>query len=258
MAGRSPPDGGGVGVRGARAEVDASTRGATRSTASVPTSSTAPLPSRSAAIRPVPAGWVRWTCRATPWSGSPTGSTPPTTRRAPATDPTGPPTGEVKVEKGGWWGSNEFVARSAYRHYEDPPTYGDKHIGFRIVSPVSVPTVVAMGGGGFAWSPTTRCSTTTFSSSRGRLAGASAADLLPRDRQWRQPSLRRQLLRGLARRSEASHLSPSSTGPSTTSRHSCSTRTSSTSGAATPRTCSRSGASTASTGPCGARGSRAS
>ena len=50
------------------------------------------------------------------------------------TDPTGPATGTIKVEKGGWWGSNEFVARSAYRHYEDPPTYGDKHIGFRVAS----------------------------------------------------------------------------------------------------------------------------
>lgn len=53
---------------------------------------------------------------------------------SPAVDPTGPATGAVKVEKGGWWGSNEFVARSAYRHYEDPPTYGDKHIGFRVAS----------------------------------------------------------------------------------------------------------------------------
>jgi formylglycine-generating enzyme required for sulfatase activity len=53
---------------------------------------------------------------------------------SPSTDPTGPATGTVKVEKGGWWGSNEFVARSAYRHYEDPPTYGDKHIGFRVAS----------------------------------------------------------------------------------------------------------------------------
>jgi formylglycine-generating enzyme required for sulfatase activity len=53
---------------------------------------------------------------------------------SPGTDPTGPATGAVKVEKGGWWGSNEFVARSAYRHYEDPPTYGDKHIGFRVAS----------------------------------------------------------------------------------------------------------------------------
>ena len=52
----------------------------------------------------------------------------------PATDPPGPATGTTKVEKGGWWGSNEFVARSAYRHYEDPPTYGDKHIGFRVAS----------------------------------------------------------------------------------------------------------------------------
>ncbi len=51
-----------------------------------------------------------------------------------AVDPSGPATGTVKVEKGGWWGSNPFVARSAYRHYEDPPEYGDKHIGFRIVS----------------------------------------------------------------------------------------------------------------------------
>ena len=59
-------------------------------------------------------------------------------RRTPTrgpTDPTGPAEGTVKVEKGGWWGSNPFVARSAYRHYEDPPTYGDEHIGFRVVSP---------------------------------------------------------------------------------------------------------------------------
>lgn len=49
-------------------------------------------------------------------------------------DPQGPTTGSVKIEKGGWWGSNQFVGRSAYRHYEDPPTYGDQHIGFRIVT----------------------------------------------------------------------------------------------------------------------------
>jgi formylglycine-generating enzyme required for sulfatase activity len=52
-----------------------------------------------------------------------------------AVDPTGPESGKVKVEKGGWWGSNQFVARSAYRHFEDPPEYGDFHIGFRIVTP---------------------------------------------------------------------------------------------------------------------------
>jgi iron(II)-dependent oxidoreductase len=50
-------------------------------------------------------------------------------------NPTGPARGKVKVEKGGWWGSNLFVARSAYRHFEDPPEYGDVHIGFRVVSP---------------------------------------------------------------------------------------------------------------------------
>jgi formylglycine-generating enzyme required for sulfatase activity len=52
-----------------------------------------------------------------------------------AQDPQGPAAGSVKVEKGGWWDSNRFVARSAYRHYEDPPTYSDMHIGFRIVTP---------------------------------------------------------------------------------------------------------------------------
>jgi formylglycine-generating enzyme required for sulfatase activity len=53
---------------------------------------------------------------------------------SPVADPPGPATGTIKVEKGGWWGGNEFVARSAYRHFEDPPTYGDKHIGFRVVT----------------------------------------------------------------------------------------------------------------------------
>ena len=50
------------------------------------------------------------------------------------TDPTGPESGSIKVEKGGWWGSNPVVARSAYRHFEDPPAYQDHHIGFRVVS----------------------------------------------------------------------------------------------------------------------------
>jgi len=52
-----------------------------------------------------------------------------------AENPTGPATGKVKVEKGGWWGGPSFVARSAYRHFEDPPEYGDKHIGLRVVTP---------------------------------------------------------------------------------------------------------------------------
>jgi len=53
---------------------------------------------------------------------------------SPKDDPTGAETGTKKVEKGGWWGSNAYVARSAYRHFEDPPTYQDHHIGFRVVT----------------------------------------------------------------------------------------------------------------------------
>ena len=52
-------------------------------------------------------------------------------------DPPGPETGRRKIEKGGWWGSNPFVARAAYRHFEDPPQYQDHHIGFRVVSVAS-------------------------------------------------------------------------------------------------------------------------
>jgi formylglycine-generating enzyme required for sulfatase activity len=50
-------------------------------------------------------------------------------------NPPGPAAGTIKIEKGGWWGSNQFVARSAYRHFEDLPDYKDGHIGFRIVQP---------------------------------------------------------------------------------------------------------------------------
>jgi formylglycine-generating enzyme required for sulfatase activity len=59
--------------------------------------------------------------------------------RSPREDPAGPDSGTIKVEKGGWWGppdnAGEFIARSAFRLDEDPPTYSDHHIGFRIVSP---------------------------------------------------------------------------------------------------------------------------
>lgn len=53
---------------------------------------------------------------------------------SPKNDPAGPESGRFKPERGGWWGSNPFVARSTFRYYEDPPTYQDHHIGFRIVS----------------------------------------------------------------------------------------------------------------------------
>ena len=52
----------------------------------------------------------------------------------PTTDPQGPANGQKKIEKGGWWGSTPFVARSAYRHFEDPPTYQDHHIGLRVLT----------------------------------------------------------------------------------------------------------------------------
>ena len=134
VAWRPPADRGRVGVRGARTGIARSTRGATPSTSTAPTSSTASLRSRSGATRPASAGSAPTTWPATRWNGSRTGSAADYYATSPATDPTGPATGTTKVEKGGWWGSNEFVARSAYRHYEDPPTYGDKHIGFRVAS----------------------------------------------------------------------------------------------------------------------------
>ena len=40
-------------------------------------------------------------------------------------DPTGPETGSIKIEKGGWWGpaddSGESVGRAAVKYYADPP-----------------------------------------------------------------------------------------------------------------------------------------
>lgn len=55
--------------------------------------------------------------------------------RSPERDPPGPSAGRVKVEKGGWWGSHAYVARGAYRHFEDPPDYQDHHIGVRVLTP---------------------------------------------------------------------------------------------------------------------------
>ena len=57
------------------------------------------------------------------------------------TDPTGPQTGGSKVEKGGWWGGSapSYIGRGAYRHFEDPPTYQDHHIGLRVVIPEPQP-----------------------------------------------------------------------------------------------------------------------
>ena len=54
---------------------------------------------------------------------------------SPLQDPPGPDRGLRKVEKGGWWGSVPYVARAAYRHFEDPPEYQDHHIGLRVLTP---------------------------------------------------------------------------------------------------------------------------
>ena len=51
-------------------------------------------------------------------------------------DPQGPEEGQIKIEKGGCWGTWPYLARAAYRHFVDPPSYQDAHIGFRIVTPV--------------------------------------------------------------------------------------------------------------------------
>ncbi len=53
---------------------------------------------------------------------------------SPVQDPPGPERGFRKVEKGGWWGSVPYVARAAYRHFEDPPEYQDHHIGLRVLT----------------------------------------------------------------------------------------------------------------------------
>jgi formylglycine-generating enzyme required for sulfatase activity len=54
---------------------------------------------------------------------------------SPVQDPAGAERGFRMVEKGGWWGSVPYVARSAFRHFEDPPEYQDHHIGFRVLTP---------------------------------------------------------------------------------------------------------------------------
>ena len=69
--------------------------------------------------------------------------------QSPKNDPPGPAFGVRKAEKGGWWGSNTFVARSAYKHFEDPPEYQDHHIGFRIVASASA--APAQGIQGLWW-----------------------------------------------------------------------------------------------------------
>ncbi|MEQ8787639.1 MAG: bifunctional serine/threonine-protein kinase/formylglycine-generating enzyme family protein [Pirellulaceae bacterium] len=60
-------------------------------------------------------------------------------QQSPVADPAGPPTGEFKVLRGGWWGSLNFETRSAARHYApagEVPRLPAK-IGFRVVREMS-------------------------------------------------------------------------------------------------------------------------
>ena len=54
---------------------------------------------------------------------------------APATDPAGPAEGTIQVERGGVVGEQSVRRPVRLSPLEDPPTYGDEHIGFRVVSP---------------------------------------------------------------------------------------------------------------------------
>jgi len=49
-----------------------------------------------------------------------------------ATDPAGPPSGEQRVMRGGSWGDNAWICRSAARHSRTPD-YKIGYIGFRVV-----------------------------------------------------------------------------------------------------------------------------
>ena len=53
-------------------------------------------------------------------------------KNSPAEDPTGPPSGTARINRGGSWQTPAFLARSAVRGY-DPPNERNSLIGFRIV-----------------------------------------------------------------------------------------------------------------------------
>jgi peptidase E len=126
---------------------------------------------------------------------------------SPATDPTGPATGEVKVEKGGWWGSNEFVARSAYRHYEDPTDLRRQAHRLPGRLAVSRPTIVAMGGGGFSMEPENPLlDDYVLDLARSSAVGRGHASASLRRRAGTRPATSPPFYAAFARRAEASHL----------------------------------------------------
>jgi hypothetical protein len=79
-------------------------------------------------------------------------------KTSPATDPTGPTSGEIKIRERWLVGlANEFVARSAYRISRTRRRTAISGSGsgspHRDARAVSRPTIVAMGGGGFSMEP---------------------------------------------------------------------------------------------------------
>ena len=155
-------------------------------------------------------------------------------------------------------GSNEFVARSAYRHYEDPPTTATSTSASG--SPRSDRDARAdrRRDGRRRLLDGAREPAARRSRPRPR-PGGPRASIVPESASWGpRAATRRATSRTSTPRSRAEPrraTSRCSSGPWTTSRASCSTRTSSMSVAATPRTCSRSGGSTGSTARCERRGS---
>ena len=52
---------------------------------------------------------------------------------SPPDDPSGPPTGSIRVHRGGSWGSHVRICRSAYRSHRSPD-YRDGYLGLRLAS----------------------------------------------------------------------------------------------------------------------------
>ena len=147
-------------------------------------------PSRSAATRPAPAGSARSTCRAMRWNGSPTGSTR-LLRDEPGDRPDRPGDGHDQGREGRLVGQQRSSSRG-------PPT-GTTRTRRPTGPPHRLPGGLAMtvdrrssrwAAAGSAWSPTTRCSTTTSSTSRGR-PGRVGRGSASGDRQRRRADLRR-------------------------------------------------------------------
>ena len=195
MARRPPADRGRVGVRGARTGVAGLPVGRRRSTSTAANViDSVAARSRSGAI-PTGVSWVgahdmagnamEWVAD---WLAADLLREAARRRTRP-----GPATGAIKVEKGGWWGSNEFVARlglPALRGSADLRRQAHRLPGRLAVTETPERIVVAMGGGGFSMEPDNP-RLDDFILSRARAAGA---DLLRADGERRLGELHRAVL----------------------------------------------------------------